>query len=414
MKKKIAFIVQRYGLEVNGGAEYHCRLMAERLKDIYDVEVLTTCAKDPTTWANEYEASITSINGIKVHRFISARLRDRKKFRLVIQKLRKQQPYQKLLRLLGLLDLYEKIIPSDINEKDYSDWVMYQGPYVPDLVNYLKKNHKVYDVLIFFTYLYYPTIEGIKIAPEKSILIPTAHDELSIYFPFFKKLFNTPKAILYNTLSEKRFVNKLAGNYDVYSAIAGIGIDASQPSVNIATSEILKTDSEYLLYIGRIDIEKGCKMLFEYFTAYKKTSTKNIALILIGQPFMPIPEQQGVISLGFVSEDIKINLLKNAVALVIPSFYESLSLVTLESMAYGVPVIANEKCEVLKDHIDNSHAGFLFGDYESFKVALDTVFNPKTDRSTLSKNAKTYITENYTWDVTIKEYRKAIDYVSPR
>lgn len=413
MKKKIAFIVQRYGLEVNGGAEYHCRLVVERLKDIYDVEVLTTCAKDYTTWANEYEAGITQVNGVKVHRFISEHLRDRKNFRIVSRKLRKRNPYQKLLRLLGLLDLYEKVVPSNINDKDYSDWVMYQGAYVPELVNYLKHNHNDYDVLIFFTYLYYPTIEGIKIAPEKSILIPTAHDEPPIYFPFFKKLFNTPKAILYNTLSEKRFVNKLTGNDGVYSAIAGIGIDAPQPSVELKISDILKADCEYLLYIGRIDVAKGCKMLFEYFTDYKKSSAKNIVLVLVGQQFMQVPEQKDILPLGFVDEDTKINLLKNARALVIPSFYESLSLVTLESMAYGVPVIANEKCEVLKDHIDNSHAGFLFGDYQSFKLALDTVFDPKTDRSTLSNNAKNYVAENYTWDVTIQKYRKAVDYVSP-
>lgn len=48
--KKIAFVVQRYGLDVNGGAEYHCRLIAERMTKYFDVEVLTTCAIDYMTW----------------------------------------------------------------------------------------------------------------------------------------------------------------------------------------------------------------------------------------------------------------------------------------------------------------------------------------------------------------------------
>ena len=42
-KEKIAFIVVRYGKDINGGAEYHCRMLAERLVNDYDVEVLTTC-----------------------------------------------------------------------------------------------------------------------------------------------------------------------------------------------------------------------------------------------------------------------------------------------------------------------------------------------------------------------------------
>lgn len=414
MKKKIAFIVQRYGLEVNGGAEYHCRVIVEKLKDIYDIEVLTSCAKDYLTWADEYPEGATEINGVKVQRFSSGMERDWKKFQSIGRKIKKRKPYQKVLRFVGLLKFYESLIPADIVNEDYEKWVIYQGPYLPTLLNHLENNQQQYDALIFFTYLYYPTIEGIKIAPEKSILIPTAHDEPPIYFPFFKQFFNTPKAILYNTLSEKRFVNKLFHNESIYSDIVGVGIEADEPKTKLRVQDILKSDCEYLIYIGRIDASKGCKVLCDYFLDYKRSTNKNIKLVLVGQSFMPIPVSDDILAMGFVDEDIKITLLKNAKVLVIPSFYESLSLVTLESMSYGVPVIANEKCEVLKDHINNSHAGFLYDDFNSFKIAVDKIFSPEIDINQLSKNAKHYVAENYTWQVTIDKYDKAIDYISRR
>ena len=70
-KEKIAFIVVRYGKDINGGAEYHCRMLAERLVNDYDVEVLTTCVKNYVTGDNEYPEGEEILNGVLVRRFYS-------------------------------------------------------------------------------------------------------------------------------------------------------------------------------------------------------------------------------------------------------------------------------------------------------------------------------------------------------
>ena len=43
---RLAFVIQRYGTEVSGGAELHCRWLAERLARRHEVEVFATRALD--------------------------------------------------------------------------------------------------------------------------------------------------------------------------------------------------------------------------------------------------------------------------------------------------------------------------------------------------------------------------------
>ena len=66
---KLAVVVQRYGADINGGAELHARYIAERLSRHADVEVLTTCARDYITWRNELPEGVDRVNTIPVRRF---------------------------------------------------------------------------------------------------------------------------------------------------------------------------------------------------------------------------------------------------------------------------------------------------------------------------------------------------------
>jgi hypothetical protein len=68
---KLAYVVPRYGAQVIGGAEYGARMLAERLarRPGWTVEVLTTCALDARTWADELPAGTTVEAGVPVHRF---------------------------------------------------------------------------------------------------------------------------------------------------------------------------------------------------------------------------------------------------------------------------------------------------------------------------------------------------------
>lgn len=406
--KKIALIVQRYGVDVNGGAEHHCRLLAERLKTTYEVDVLTSCALEYRQWANYYPAGASDVNGIRVVRFPTLQNRDEERFSRMTHRLTKQAPPGEQKWVTTLKAWGRPLIGKSVAR--YSTlWAHYQGPYVPGLVRYLKQQHEQYAVLVFFTYLYYPTIEGLKVAPHKAILIPTAHDEPPIYLPVFKKLFSLPKAILYNSLSEKRFVNRLFHNELLYSDIVGVAVEPMGVSTGASAASLLGSDSPYLIYIGRIDPAKGCAVLFDYFIRFKENNPSSLKLVLVGQPFMPVPDHPDLQSVGFVDEAVKLTLLQEARALVIPSLYESLSMVTLESFSQGIPVIANGDCEVLSDHINGSQAGVLYRNYADFDQAVHQILT--LDRPALALKAKQYVKQQYTWERVLAKFTKTVDYV---
>lgn len=379
---KLAFVVQRYGLEVNGGAEYHCRLIAESLSNYFDVEVITTCALDYMTWDNYYPEGKDVINGIIVWRFPLDAPRDVEKFNAFSQKTF-FQPHTR---------------------EDEIEWMKLQGPYSTKLLDFIKKQKDSYDFFIFFTYLYCTTFFGLPLAKGKAILVPTAHDELPIHLTIFKEIFKTPIAIVYNTYDEKKFVNSLFNNDNIPSDVVGVWV---QPPKNISAEDFRsKYDSRYkfILYIGRVDESKGCKDLFKYFLKYKHETNSDVKLVLLGKSVTAIPQDDDIIPLGFVSETDKYNAILASELLVMPSKYESLSMVLLEGWICKKPCLVNSESTVLKSQCIKSNGGLWYKNYSEFKESLDLLLTDEELRRKLGENGKKFVEKNYSQEVINKKY----------
>ena len=391
MKNKILFVVQRYGLEINGGAESYCRQLAEKLSDIFDVSVLTTCAEDYMTWENKYNEGIETLNNVTVIRKKTESIRIKEEFD----------------------EFSIKMNGDSENIEMGKEWMEKQGPNAPELIRYLKENKNRYDVIIFVTYLYYPTYYGLKVAPEKSILISTAHDEKPIYYSIFNEVFHTPKAILYLTNSEKRFVESKFKTDNIYSDVIGVGIDLDDKDgdENVDLKEKFNITDDFVLYLGRIDESKGCKFMIDSFIKYKELYNNNIKLVLAGKGIMEIPAHKDIMNLGFVSEKEKLTLLKKCIFLILPSEFESLSLSTLEAMYFSKPVLLNGKCEVLKEHAILSNGGLYFENMFEFIEAFEYMVNSPGILKKMGENGKKYILDNYRWNVVLEKINKAIEYI---
>lgn len=412
MKDKIAIVVQRYGLEINGGAELHARLLAEKLSAIYDIEIITTCAIEFERWDNHYPEGIEIINDIKVRRFKTLK-KDLKKFNELSKIARNlYKYYSRKLSVLNFPYLLYKRFKYNKKDFNFNEWLEVQGPYSNDLIQFIKDKKENYKAFIFFTYLYHPTNIGIREVADKSILIPTAHDEPQFYLDGYSQLFSLPEFIMYNTQIEKDFVEKVYPQAQkLKSEIAGIGFDDYDVTSGTLPQDLYQ--NKYFIYIGRIVEDKGCVMMIEYFKDFKekKTEYRDIKLVLVGKNSLDEKITQGddIILTGFVDHELKNALLANASALIMPSFYESLSLITLEAMLLKVPVIVNKNCEVLYSHIEKSETGKSFTDSNEFSEAL-TFYLQQTQENLISEGnkAKDYVLKNYSWDTIINKFNSAI------
>jgi len=379
---KIALINQRYGLEVNGGSEYYTRLIAERLAKKHQVEVLTSCALGTTGWPNHYELGLQDVNGIAVRRFPTTRSHS-----------------------LGYPTHSEK-------------WVDDVGPFVPDLISYIREYKDEYDVFIPITYLYYPTVRAAPLVAEKSIVIPTAHNESFIYYPVYRRVFGAdpafpkPAFLLFLTEEERDFIHGLFHNDGIPCDVAGVGVDLPGRVDSDAFRQKFHITTDYCLYTGRIEAHgKGCNALLQYFTQYKKRNSNDLKLVLMGKSSMKIPKHKDIIHVGFVSEEDKFNGLAGAKALCLHSMFESLSISALEALALGVPILVNEHCAVLKGHCEKSDAGLYYKGYFEFEGALNYLLTHDREYGIMSENAKRYIQQYYRWDIIMEKFEKAIGFI---
>lgn len=408
--RKIAIIVQRYGVHINGGAEVHARMVAEKLNEKYDVTVLTSCAINYHTWKPELEAGESFENNIRVLRFTHPQKLSPKKIHKLNRKYRGRLLFQKLYRFLNRPKWYLRFFPdSEINEQDGAKWLEYQGPTTYELIDYLKENKSNYDVFIFFTYLYYPTAVGMLTVADKSLFIPTMHDEPAAYYPIFKKVMAAPKRILFNTTSEMVFSEKLFNIGHVSKRVVAVGIDPVDDKIDSTILNKFKIAGKYILYIGRIDTAKGCDELLSFYINYIEANKDGYTLVLAGKNMIEEKKHPNIIYAGFVSEEEKLQLLKQAEVLIIPSKYESLSLVLLESFACKTAVIVNEACEVLKDHIKKSNGGWLYNNQKEFNDSLLSLNNENTKEKGAQGNK--YLIDNYSWQKVMYEFDDAIEFV---
>jgi glycosyltransferase involved in cell wall biosynthesis len=384
---KIAIVVQRYGPAINGGAELHARYIAERLARHGEVEVLTTCANDYVTWRNELEPGVDTINGVPVRRFKVKHERDPQVFG------RRQERVFEQLHSMG----------------DELHWLDAEGPTSPALVDHIAKHTSEYAYFIFFSYRYYHAYHGARAAADKAILVPTAEREPTIGLTIFQPLFRSVRAVMYNSPEERAMIQGVAGNHDVPHVVVGVGSDVPNNPQASRFRQKYNIRGPFAIYVGRIDENKGCKELFEFFDGYLQDPNGKLSLVLVGNSLLPIPQHPRIRHLGFLNDADKFDAMAAADLLFMPSYYESLSMVALEAWALGRPVLANGNCDVLKGQCLRSNAGLYYENASEFFETLRAIEQNRWLAGTLGRNGRTFFKEHYDWPVIERKYTDMFD-----
>lgn len=382
MAKKLAIVVQRYGLEINGGAEYHARLIAEKLAKYFSIEVFTSTAHDYITWDHHYTEGQEIINGIPVNRFQVEHPRDPETFGRI----------------------QELVFDKEHTMDDELEWLKQEGPYIPKALADLRKRSSEFDYFIFFSYRYYHSFYGIKEFREKSILVPTAEHDDVLYLKIFKDFFNLPAAFIYNSHEEKQIINNVSANEHVPGDIVGVGSEIPDAFDPDSFRSKFNIQGRYFVYIGRLDENKGVPQLLGYFSRLLSERDIDISLVLMGKSLIEIPSHPRIRYLGFVTDEEKFDALKGADFLVIPSQFESLSMVTLEAWALEKPVVANGSTEVLRGQCRRSNAGLWYTSYDEFKEVMLLLVKDETLRRRMGINGRIFFNTHYSWPVIEKKY----------
>jgi glycosyltransferase involved in cell wall biosynthesis len=381
---KVAYVVPRYGVEVLGGAEYGARMLAERLVSFlgWPVEVLTTCALDARTWADEYPEGDVVVNGVLVRRFRSAsgRAPDFDEFSRTVL------PH-----------------PEAADAEACRRWMELQGPVTPAVVEAAAASDA--DLIVFYPYLYYPTVHGVPAVGKRAVMHPAAHDEPPLRLPIFGDVFAATRGFVYQTYGERDLVERLFPVAHKTHVVMGLGVEEEAGDVHAAAIP----DQPYLLCLGRVDDGKGAGMLARWFAEYKARRPGPLRLVFAGPVAQRPPDHPEVVLLGPVDEEVKWGLLRRAVALVNPSYFEAFSIVLMEAWTAGLPVLVNGACLATREHCERSGGGLWFTGYGAFETAVDRLGADPDVRAVLASRGRAYVDANFRWPVIVDRYRRFLE-----
>lgn len=366
----LAWVVHQYGPEVGGGSETLCRHIAELLVDDADSTVLTSSSRTYGDWSPSYPLGESFDNGVRVLRFPA-------------------NPVDADLR-----SLYEAAFANPENPELGRRWILANGPTMPRLVDHLRHERLTYDALCAVPYVYPTTLLALEAFAGPRILVPCAHDEGALGLSLYDGVFDSAEVLVLNSEEEAHLIDQRFGLNGKASSVIGTYID-EPPAVNpMAFASQHGIAGPYVVCVGRVDYSKGSELLFALH-AETVQHTPEHTLVMVGQPYMDVPSLPNLLVTGYVDEQTKHEAIAGAAAVVLPSPYESLSIVALEGWSHGKPALVNAASPVLLGQCRRSGGGLWYGDAHDYAHSLSLLLTEPSLGRGLGLAGRSWALERY-------------------
>jgi glycosyltransferase involved in cell wall biosynthesis len=388
-RRKIGVVPARFGPGLVGGAEIVIAGIGQRLAERgHEVEVLTTCARDHFTWANEYEPGVTEESGMTVRRFPA-----------VVDTPGAERAAVEAAILAG----------SQVTLAQQQRW-MNDGVRVPELFHHLLDHGTTYDTLLFGPYPFWPTFACSQVVPDRSVLWTCLHDEPYAYLDLFSPMLSGVGGLLLQTEPEHELAHRVNPRPAPHAVVGcGVEVPASYDPEGFRARYGIR--GPFLFYAGRREGAKGWDDLLRAFAT--ATVRRGLPFMLVtcggGEVNPPAEVADRVIDVGFLPDDERDNAFAAADAYLQPSRYEAFSRTVMESWLAGTPVVANGGSAVVRYHCERSGAGLVYDDDLEFEECLAFLAAEPTAGAALAAGGRDYVLANYGWDDVLDRIEDAFE-----
>jgi glycosyltransferase involved in cell wall biosynthesis len=354
----------------------------------WEVDVLTTCARDHFTWENVYRPGVEEVDGVTVRRFPAVISTPRAERAALNGKIVTGQP-------LTLVE-QERWMNDDVR--------------IPELFHYLLDHSEQYRAIVIAPYLFWPAYACGQVDPFRTILMPCLHDEPEAYLDIFQPFFASVRGLWFLSEPEQALATRVYRHLSDHRVVgSGLHVPTGYDPERFRAKYGI--EGRFVLYAGRREGGKNWGRLLDAFAAAVTRGDVPLSLVTMGHGVVDPPQSVAdrVIDLGFLPDEDRDDAFAAADAYIQPSRYESFSRTIMEAWLAGTLVLANGGSEVNRWHCERSGAGLIYDDDLEFEQCLRFVAEAPEAAAALAASGREYVLERYTWPAVLEGIEATID-----